>query len=45
MVEDIITKYNSDGVWTSGRLCNFHGCDVSKQGCERGHSLLQKFSC
>ena len=32
MVEDIISKYNSDGVWTSGRLCNFHGCDVSKQG-------------
>ena len=34
MVEDIISKYKSDGVWTSGRLCNFHGCDVSKQGCD-----------
>ena len=28
MVENIINKYGSDGVWTSGRLCNFHGCDV-----------------
>jgi len=28
MVEDIISKYKSDGVWTSGRLCNFHGCDA-----------------
>ena len=29
MVENIISKYNATGVWTSGRLCNFHGCDVS----------------
>ena len=37
MVEDIISKYKSDGVWTSGRLCNFHGCDVSKQGFKSRH--------
>ena len=29
MVENIINKYGSDGVWTSGRLCNFHGCNVN----------------
>jgi len=28
MVERIISKYDVDGVWTSGRLCNFHGCDA-----------------
>jgi len=28
MVENILTKYNVSGVWTSGRLCNFHGCDA-----------------
>ena len=37
MVEDIVSKYKSDGVWTSGRLCNFHGCDVSKQSLENRH--------
>ena len=29
MVEDIMSKYDVDSIWTSGRLCNFHGCDVS----------------
>ena len=29
MVETIVSKFGVDGVWTSGRLCNFHGCDVS----------------
>ena len=30
MVTNIVEKYNADGIWTSGRLCNFHGCDVSE---------------
>ena len=29
MVENIIRKYDVESIWTSGRLCNFHGCDVS----------------
>ena len=29
MVENIVEKYQSEGIWTSGRLCNFHGCDVN----------------
>jgi len=28
MVEKILTKYGVDSVWTSGRLCNFHGCNA-----------------
>jgi len=28
MVHNIVTKYKADGVWTSGRLCNFHGCEA-----------------
>ena len=31
MVENIVSKFGVDGVWTSGRLCNFHGCDVSSR--------------
>ena len=35
MVETIVSKFGVDGVWTSGRLCNFHGCDVStRKRCE-----------
>ena len=29
MVQNIVSKYKADGVWTSGRLCNFHGCEVN----------------
>jgi len=28
MIEKILTKFDVDSVWTSGRLCNFHGCDA-----------------
>lgn len=28
MVERLMTKYSVDSIWTSGRLCNFHGCDA-----------------
>jgi len=28
MVEAIIKKYDVDDIWTSGRLCNFHGCEA-----------------
>jgi len=28
MVERLMNKYNVDSLWTSGRLCNFHGCDA-----------------
>ena len=27
-IEKIMTKFDVDSVWTSGRLCNFHGCDA-----------------
>lgn len=27
MVQDIIRQYNLHSLWTSGRLCNFKGCD------------------
>ena len=27
MVQDIIQQYKLHSVWTSGRLCNFKGCD------------------
>ncbi|XP_023339500.1 uncharacterized protein LOC111709818 [Eurytemora carolleeae] len=28
MVEAVIKQYEVDDIWTSGRLCNFHGCDA-----------------
>jgi len=28
MVERLMLKYNVNSLWTSGRLCNFHGCDA-----------------
>lgn len=28
MVEAVIKKYNVYDLWTSGRLCNFHGCEA-----------------
>lgn len=27
MVQDIVKKHNLHSLWTSGRLCNFKGCD------------------
>ena len=39
-MENILTKYNVSGVWTSGRLCNFHGCDVSGACCHLPPDLL-----
>jgi len=27
MVQELIVKYGLFEIWTSGRLCNFHGCD------------------
>lgn len=27
MIKDLIRQRNVNEVWTSGRLCNFHGCD------------------
>jgi len=29
MVENIMEKFNVNSLWTSGRLCNFHGCDAA----------------
>jgi len=28
MVESILKKFSVNAVWTSGRLCNFHGCEL-----------------
>ena len=28
MVQDLIRKHNLNSIWTSGRLCNFKGCDA-----------------
>ena len=28
MVESILKKFSVKAVWTSGRLCNFHGCEL-----------------
>jgi len=27
MIESIMKKFNVNSMWTSGRLCNFHGCE------------------
>jgi len=27
MVQELMVKYDLFEIWTSGRLCNFHGCD------------------
>ena len=27
MIKDIVKQYNVHSLWTSGRLCNFKGCD------------------
>ena len=27
MVQDLMMKHDLYDIWTSGRLCNFHGCD------------------
>ena len=28
MVQDIIRKHQLNSIWTSGRLCNFKGCEA-----------------